>query len=95
MSSAINTDASFHAQSQFQDRIANDITLIESCWWDGIEVHAPKRDYDIARLYDGPLVQTPFVMFAALSDIDTCDHIIRTVIPAERIDYEVVGEVDG
>lgn len=91
MSAATNAQASFHAQNQFRDRVSSDITLIESCWWDGEEVECPNRHYDVARLYDGPLTDTPFVMFgfpAKGSVSGECDYIIRTVIEEHELVIE-------
>ena len=88
MSVATNTQPSFHAQDQFKDRVSTDVTLIESCWWDGDDVEVDGKDYEIARLYDGPLTDKSFVMFAfeAKGNVaKECDYIIRTVIDADGL----------
>lgn len=85
-----NTTASFHAKNHFRDRIANDPTLVESCWFDGVEIEAPERDYHIAKVYEGPLCPD-VVMFAARAKGGPAregnDYVIRTVLPANAVNF--------
>jgi len=81
-----------HATGQFRDRIHPDISLLQSCWHGGDAIHAPDREYDWARVYDGPLTDS-CVMFA----VDTrgessinADALITTVVHEEWVDYQVI-----
>lgn len=86
-----NTEPSYHARERFRERIDTDPSLIESCWYGGTRIEAPKRDYDLARVYEGPLC-TDCVLLAVESDTYGCEWLIRTVLPAETTQFEYCGD---
>lgn len=83
-----DTNSSFHAKQKFRERIDSDVTLLQSCWYDGQRIEASELyDYDVARVYEGPLCED-CVMLAEQSELTTCEYIITTVIPANRVVFE-------